>query len=709
MSDDQPVLGPGNTEYLIRRIPDLQTVSKDAQIRYVCEWKAGGSAPLGMDETGHVGPRDGIRWYLYSAAASWLGENFKAGPLENAWSFTWDKPPGQYCVIAEIRAPGEPTTYCYRPQTVGDAGAILRAPLDQLIKKGGGPSPDDAQREIDRFRKLLDEDAQRMPPADPAKHKESVDRWKEISDRLKGLLAPSAGKRRFRMRAIHLDAATQTERVLMLFLTELGTEELHGRFGSRTNHRWALVDWTDTGNPRYRGSHEGQGSNVLEAVNACFSAWDLDNRYPEGHVTYEIPPDLYPLVGGDARRQMDTTGKNVTDRIISVLGWIAIGGLAVAGFCFIFVAVPAAMDLALGASMLASTGASAISIGQRWRDGIFDWKADAIDGLTIAAGLIGAGAWARGALVKTVTSSGKTVEGVFIGARVGTDAVQGILVGGTGFEQLDAIKNDKSLTPEERSHQILLLIAQLAAVGVLTVISLKASGKVADNLDQKPNHLPNDPRASVPEEKLTQIVDPNGPPMEIKEPPIAEGHTSEGEQHTTAKTGIEKPQTHLLPEETSFAKAYPKDETKWKYRELTKYKIQLFDHEDFGIMAEVNPDTLDLSIVIETTKGSKAAGTFKGSKELWAKDLYPKMYEHFKQQGVTVKSVSGAFMWDNVRDTSIPLYDRRMAEATAKNPNLSGAELESTKFSAAVEAVKVAKTYHYHAEEGISKVVKAKR
>jgi hypothetical protein len=66
-------------------------------------------------------------------------------------------------------------------------------------------------------------------------------------------------------------------------------------------------------------------------------------------------------------------------------------------------------------------------------------------------------------------------------------------------------------------------------------------------------------------------------------------------------------------------------------------------------------------------------------------------------------------MWDNVRDTSIPLYDRLMAEATAKTPNLSGAELESTKFSAAVEAVKVAKTYHYHAEAGISKVVKAKR
>ena len=339
-----PVGGAENTEYRIRRIPDLQTVSKGAQVRYICEWKAPGRPPEVAGDQ-YWGPRDGIRWYLYSAASDWLAGKSRTGRSRTIWTITYDDDAGQYTVIAEIRSAldehGTPPTYCYRPQTVGDAGAILRAPLDTLVKKGGGPSPDDAQQEIDRFRKLLGEVAQKTPPPDPAKHKEAVDRWEEISGRLRGLLAPSAGKRRFRMRAVHLDAATQAQHVLMLFLTELETTEIHGRFGSRQSRRWALVDWTDPGNPRFRGSYEGEGSNVLEAVNACFSSWNLENRYPAGHVTYDIPPELVPLVGGDTRRQMDTSGKNVTDRIISVLESIAIGGLLVAGFCFIFVAVPA--------------------------------------------------------------------------------------------------------------------------------------------------------------------------------------------------------------------------------------------------------------------------------------------------------------------------------------------------------------------------------
>ena len=46
MGDESPADGGAeNTEYTIRRFPDLQTVSKGAKVRYLCEWKAGGRPP----------------------------------------------------------------------------------------------------------------------------------------------------------------------------------------------------------------------------------------------------------------------------------------------------------------------------------------------------------------------------------------------------------------------------------------------------------------------------------------------------------------------------------------------------------------------------------------------------------------------------------------------------------------------------------------
>jgi hypothetical protein len=63
MSDGGAFTGDGdNTEYKIRRAPDLQAVTAGAQVRYVCEWIAPGPRPTvaGGD---YWGPRDGIRWY----------------------------------------------------------------------------------------------------------------------------------------------------------------------------------------------------------------------------------------------------------------------------------------------------------------------------------------------------------------------------------------------------------------------------------------------------------------------------------------------------------------------------------------------------------------------------------------------------------------------------------------------------------------------
>ena len=68
------------------------------------------------------------------------------------------------------------------------------------------------------------------------------------------------------------------------------------------------------------------------------------------------------MVGGDVRRKMDTNGTNLTEEVIIVFQWIAIGTMLIAGFCFIFVAVPTLTSLAMGTSMLASTAAAVFSI-----------------------------------------------------------------------------------------------------------------------------------------------------------------------------------------------------------------------------------------------------------------------------------------------------------------------------------------------------------
>ena len=412
-----------------------------------------------------------------------------------------------------------------------------------------------------------------------------------------------------------------------------------GRAGPVTHQRWSLVDWTDASNPRFRGNYDGEGPDTRSAIISCFSDWNMSNRYPEGHVSYEIPPELRAILGDPVRRDMDTSGKNFTDRVIDVFNWIAIGAMLVSGFCFIFVAIPVLASAAFATSVVASTAAAVFSVGQRWRDGIFDWQADAIDGLTIVSNLIGTGIWARGARLRVLGKGGKTLDLVFLGSRVATDAAQGVLVAASRIDEIDKLMNDPDGPPDETARRLLALFAELAALGMMTAISFKAAAKESDNLKAKPKHLGNDPRANVPDDKLKDLVDANKE-IDATKPPIAEGHTDDVEHRTTVNTGIH-PAPSPRPEETTFAKAYPADASKWKVRTFEKYKIQLIDKDDFGLMAEVNPATGDLTMVIETTKGSKAAGNFKGSDYLRAKDIYPKMYQHFVEQGVEVKSVSG--------------------------------------------------------------------
>ena len=556
-----------NAEYLIHRRPDLQVVTTGARIHYSCDWKGPAGRPLVVGQD-HSGARDGIRWFSYGSGRpdGWFQNQIKVGPLQDDWDLTWDDQPGQYVVIAEIRngsAPRAAPTYRYRSQQVGPAAAMLDDWLAKLLKHGDGPSPDQAEREIARYRTLLDEIARKLPPPNAAAHKQVVANWAELAGRLRQLLAPSDGKRRIPVRGLHLETATQAQRPLLLFLTELDdvTRPI-GDGAVETKKQWALVDWTDASHPRFRGHYQGEGDTPKQAIEACFSAWDWGNGYPEGDVRFEVPRAVRALVGGDVRRQMSTNGTNLTEEVVVVFQWIAIGTMMIAGFCVIFAAVPTLTSLAMGTSLLASTAGSVFSIAQRWREGLFDWRADAIDGLTIVGNLVGAGAWARGAGVRLLGAAGTKLDFVFVGARVGADAVQGILIIESRIAELDALMKDPGLPPEERARKLLALLAELAAVGFMTAVSLKAFGREAQALNDRPKHLPGDPRANVPDETLTALTRRRGPPVDLTAPPIAEGHTARtGRQRSRVQIGVPPARARTLePHETDFARDYPRSE-----------------------------------------------------------------------------------------------------------------------------------------------------
>jgi hypothetical protein len=83
----------------------------------------------------------------------------------------------------------------------------------------------------------------------------------------------------------------------------------------------------------------------------------------------------------------------------------------------------------------------------------------------------------------------------------------------------------------------------------------------------------------------------------------------------------------------------------------------------------------------------------KASEVLYAKEIYPLAYKHFEQVGKPVQRVRGEFAWDN--------YDAIKKKYKALT-DAGGDPDQSAK-----EAVRSAKSYPYHAAQGLSKVTEA--
>ena len=695
-----------SAEYHIGRSPDLATVTPGAEVRYSCLHR-NGLPPLAVG--GPSATRDNVRWYKFRARAL-LEETRRRDPnwavpveqgpfAEFTWACTWEEPPGRYVIGSEI-SDGRESTFCFLPQAVERAGLVLGSDFDDLYEQGRAPSPIEAEQRIARHLANLQAIERRFPLTDPddrRKHEQAVDNWKKLQAALRKLLAPTDGKTRIALPALHLETATQARRPVLLFLCHVG-DNVVGR-SRRRLPRWVLVDWTDPTDARWHGRYEGVGDTHAEAIAAALRDWDRGNRYPPGRLAYELPAPAFT----PQRAQLETDGKDVADEVKGVLEWVAVGGLVVAGTLLLFTPVPALAGAALGTSIFSSAAAGAISIGQRWRAGIFDVRQDAIDGLTIIGALFaGAGAWTRGARVLLRGASGQTLTRVFIGAQIGADLVQGVLVAEQSLDEWNDLVEDPELLPEERARKLLALFHKLATAGLLTYLSLRGSTGELETLNDRPRHVPSAGPTRPAREKLADLTDPQAT-VDTREAPVVEGHTKEGRHSTRLRTGVAEHPKVVGPEETEFAREYSWEKERWRRRTITRKRVSLVDHEGFAFDAQCDDGTLHITIVTRVRPDSSPAllrafpdlTEERRSTVLKAPELYPRMYRHFESVGNPVQQLEGMWAWDNYRDAK-KVYEELMTER-----GLSPRE-------AAEEAVLHARTYvRYHRDRGFTRVVYA--
>jgi hypothetical protein len=155
--------------------------------------------------------------------------------------------------------------------------------------------------------------------------------------------------------------------------------------------------------------------------------------------------------------------------------------------------------------------------------------------LTIAANLLGATGivWTRGArlaLAAGQASAGaRALKWVLLGA-VTVDGVQGVLLSVDSADEIQRVTDDPSLTPTEKVNKILEILRGLAIAGTLLYINVKGTATDVKNLSRAPQQA----AGASPEAKLKSLADPAAE-LDLREPPVVEGHTSGGKHKTTVQ------------------------------------------------------------------------------------------------------------------------------------------------------------------------------
>ncbi len=632
----------GALKYRIASQPQYQTVSPGAEVDYWCE-------QLYDTIEAADGPRDGFQWYCLNdpqaVAERGLPWVVRGSAMQKWAKARWDTA-GRHHVQCHVRFTDGAQHVYEQVQCVDQVDAILSRELERARREGTN-SPDSAHSATQRYVQLLRDIEVQYPIRDAGKKKQHDDLiagYGAYLSKLEELLAWTKLGPRYPIHAVHLATQTQERTTLNVFVSRVNA----GAFGQQ----WRLVDWTNPLDRTRTSRHEGSGATAWEAIAAAIDAWASGgNRYASGRLEYAVPGNVAP--GEPLAGAFDTSGSTTWDKLATGLEWIGIAAAGVAFVVGIVAPVPGSslLSAAIWTSVFSSTAAATINIGQRHEEGFGDWRDDAFDTLTIVGNLFaGASMWAKGATVLARNAEGKLLRATLIG-QVGTDAVQGVLIGVEHLKAFDEIMNAPDLMPDERAHKLLELFRSLAVAGVLTYVSVKGTKADLENLGSKAKHLAGE-EARAPKEKLKDLADPKKT-VDITKVPPAETHTNDEKLTVTAQTAQRRSAGQERAKSPFESKFLESDD--WVNFKISDNLIWL-EHVRSGqgndpkmnwiFRAELKKGAVEIKVRV---RGRDGAGNPSQSDRLRGRECYEMMFEHFEAKGRRIEAWKGEFAWDNYR------------------------------------------------------------
>lgn len=460
-----------SNEFTVSATPSMRVVTPGAQVTYKLEQTPNG--PKVSEVT--------ALWFAVNdeSVVTWLRPKTIDGPIGPEWKDAKWSVPGRHRIVCRVTRSGKSSDYVYEQWV---APILEKLQVGPVLPRGDA----DPIATLDAYRRYSDvvraAGRQNPPKTDKEKeaHESEIRGFENYCNKLEERLLSTKNFVRHHIQAEHLEAETQRRTPLRVFVSRVESK------------KWLVVDWTNPTQRSATGEYEGFGSSPDEALADALNDWDEDNRYPAGGVAYK----LSGITGASDRNgSFETDGSAYWDSVSSFFSWLGLGAAVVAGVATLVAPVPGSrvVSAAIWTAIFSSTAAATINIGTRVEEGFSSWSANAIDVLSIAGNLFGAGAivWSRGA---TVLAQNGT-KFALVGA-IATDGAQGVFLGVEYADRLQKVQDDPNIAPGERTRQVVALLGAALRDGVLIYVSVKGSKADLDNLGGSLKNL-GDPRAEI--------------------------------------------------------------------------------------------------------------------------------------------------------------------------------------------------------------------